>query len=216
MKQDEAKQIIIATLKEKGTVTAHELNYSSKGTLPFVQIYGILSTFVKNSSVQMNESEGKKSYTLIDEEKLSYTLPIVVKTKPTKVKIEKERDEVEEPKEKTKKKIGRDLTTYKFNGIEYNKGRLAHAIVSQASTDKCFGLKEALELFPDEIIKPYGMIKSIKEAKLMSKERPRFFIKPEEEIKLKDCTIAVSNQWTSERIERLIAISKKQLGYKIK
>lgn len=213
MKQEEAKKTIIAAL-EKGTVTAHELNYSSKGTLPFVQIYGILSTFVKNSSVQMNESEGKKSYTLIDAEKLSDTAPIVVKT--TKVKIEKDSDEVEEPKEKTKKKIGRDLTTYKFNGNEYNKGRLAHAIVSQAATDKHFGLKGALEIFPDEIIKPYGMIKSIKDAKEMSKERQRFFIKPEEEIKLKDCTIAVSNQWTSERIEKLIAISKKQLGYKIK
>jgi hypothetical protein len=59
------------------------------------------------------------------------------------------------------------------------------------------------------------MIKPIKEAKEMSKERQRFFIKPEEEIKLRDCSIAVSNQWTPDRMEKLLVIAKK-LGYKIK
>jgi hypothetical protein len=50
----------------------------------------------------------------------------------------------------------------------------------------------------------------------MSKERQRFFIKPEEEMKIRDCSIAVSNQWTVERIQQVISIARKQLGYKIK
>jgi len=214
MKTDKAREIIIEALKEKTTVSAQEINYASKGTLPFVQIYGILSVLINNGSVQLNKSDGKKTYTLIDAEKLNDEVPKNVKTKPEKEKVVKEIEE-DGPKEKPKKKVGRDLTTYKFNGNEYNKGRLAHAIVAQAAKDKRFGLKGALDIFPDELIRPYGMIKPIKEAKEMSKERQRFFIKPEEEIKLRDCSIAVSNQWTPDRMEKLLVIAKK-LGYKIK
>ena len=214
MKTDQAREIIIETLKTKTTVSAQEINYASKGTLPFVQIYGILSVLINNGSVQLNKSDGKKTYTLIDAGKLNDEVPKNVKTKPEKEKVVKEIEE-DGAKEKPKKKVGRDLTTYKFNGNEYNKGRLAHAIVAQAAKDKRFGLKGALEIFPDELIRPYGMIKPIKEAKEMSKERQRFFIKPEEEIKLRDCSIAVSNQWTPDRMEKLLVIAKK-LGYKIK
>lgn len=214
MKTDKAREIIIETLKTKTTVSAQEINYASKGTLPFVQIYGIMSVLINNGSVQLNKSDGKKTYTLIDAEKLNDEVPKNVKAKPEKEKVVKEIEQ-DEPKEKPKKKIGRDLTTYKFNGNEYNKGRLAHAIVAQAAKDKRFGLKGALDIFPDELIRPYGMIKPIKEAKEMSKERQRFFIKSEEEIKLRDCSIAVSNQWTPDRMEKLLVIAKK-LGYKIK
>ncbi len=214
MKTDQAREIIIETLKTKTTVSAQEINYASKGTLPFVQIYSILSVLINNGSVALKNSEGKKMYTLINAEKLNDVVPKNAKSKPEKEKVVKE-IEKDEPKEKVKKKTGRDLTTYKFNGNEYNKGRLAHAIVAQAAKDKRFGLKGALDIFPDELIRPYGMIKPIKEAKEMSKERQRFFIKPEEEIKLRDCSIAVSNQWTPDRMEKLLVIAKK-LGYKIK
>ena len=59
------------------------------------------------------------------------------------------------------------------------------------------------------------MIRKIEEAKEISKDRLRFLIKPDEEIKVRDCIIACSNQWTPDRIEILLNIAKK-LGYKIK
>lgn len=89
-------------------------------------------------------------------------------------------------------------------------------IISKAAKDKRLSLKGALELFPDEIIPPYGLIKPIAEAKKLSKERQRFFIKPEEEVKLRDAVVAVSNQFTPERIQKVIEIGRKQLGYSIK
>lgn len=216
MKTEKAREIIIATLREKITVTAQEINYASKGTLAFVQIYVVLSGLIKNGSVQLNisDDDGKKSYTVIDESKLEDVVIPVEKTKPEKVNKVKEDDD--ETEEKPVKKTGRDLSTYKFNGTEYNKGRLAHAVVSFYVLEKKPSLKALTELFPATLIPPYGMIETIKKAKEISKERPRFFIKPEEEIKLRDCSIAVSNQWTAERIEKLIAIARKQLGYKIK
>lgn len=211
MKTEKARDIIIAALKEKSTITSQEINYASKGTIAFVQIYGILKSLINNGSVQMNESDGKKVYTLIDESKLTDEPKLVVKTKPEKIKpVEKIEDD--EKEEKQKVKTGRDLTTYKFNGIDYNKGRLAHAIISQYAKEKKPTLKAALEMFPDEIVRPYGVIRPIKEAKVLNK---RFFARPEEEIKLRDAVIAVSNQFTPERIAKVIAIGKK-LGYKIK
>jgi hypothetical protein len=206
MKTEDAQATINKMLTEKTTVTAQEVNYATKGKLPFVQIYSILAGMIKAGTVKLNESEGKKSYTLIGEVK-----PVVT---------DKKHDTTESGSEKKvlvkNNQGGRDLTKYKFNGREYNKGRLAHAIIAQAAKDKRLSLKGALELFPDEIIPPYGLIKTISEAKKMSKERQRFFIKPEEEIKLRDAVIAVSNQFTTERIDKVIAIAKKELKYSIK
>lgn len=213
MKTEEAKEFIIKSLKQQTTVKAHEINFQSKGQIALVQIYGIMSKLIKNGSVQMNETDGKKSYTLINVEKLELEPVDTPKVKTVKVKVEKPIEK--EIKEKPKQKTGRDLTTYKFNGIEYNKTRLAHAIVSQYAKDKRPGLKGLLEIFPNDIVKPYGMVQKIELAKDISKDRLRFLIKPEEEIKIRDCSIAVSNQWTPDRIEILLGIAKK-LGYKIK
>ena len=177
MKTEEAKEKIAEMLKEKTTLTPQEINYSSKGTLPFVQIYTILAGFVKTGAVQLNETDGKKSYTLLDANKLTE-----VAAEKTKKQLEKT-EPIKEEEKSTKVKFNqgrRDLTKYKFNGSEYNKGRLALAIIAQYAKDKKPSLKMALEIFPDTLVPPYGVIKPIKEAKQMSKERQRFFIKPEE------------------------------------
>lgn len=210
MKTEEAKAKVIDSLKSKKTITAQEINQNSKGKIPMVQIYGIFSGLIKNGSVKVNESDGKKSYELIDETKLNDV--------PAKKVLEKKKEESDEGKTLgPKPKGGRDLTKYTFNGKkDLNKGRLALEIIAKAAKDKRLSLKGALELFPDEIIPPYGLIKPLAEAKKLSKERQRFFIKPEEEIKLRDAVIAVSNQFTPERIQKVIEIGRKQLGYTIK
>lgn len=216
MKTEEAKEKINELLKEKPELTPQEINYSSKGKIPFVQIYSILNAMVKDGEVLLRESDGKKFYSLGKGSSTQSKTEVKNLNKP---EAESKLTGKKEDADSTKVKInqsGRDLTKYKFNGKEYNKGRLAHAIVAQAVKDKKLGLKGMLELFPDTLIPPYGMIKPIKEAKAMSKERQRFFIKPEEEIKLRDEVIAVSNQFTKDRINSVIAIAKKQLGYSIK
>jgi len=213
MKTEEAKSIVTKMLTEKETVTAQEINYASKGKLPLVQIYGILAAMVKGGAAKLNDSDGKKSYTLVDAKKItagenkSESKP-ELKEEPATGKVSKYAPTVSK----------RDLTRYKFQGQEYNKGRLAHAIIAAAAKDKRLSLKGALELFDPEgnVVPPYGLIKPIAEAKKLSKERQRFFIKPEEEIKLRDAVIAVSNQFTTERIEKVIAVARKELKYTIK
>jgi hypothetical protein len=219
MKTEQVREVIIKTLKEKATVTAHEINAASKGSITFLQIYTVMNVLIKDGAVKMEEKEGKKHYTLIDAKKLKNEIESAPVTKTEQAKSAPVKDEKEEQPEKVvkpKKKAGRDMTTYQFNGNTYNKGRLAHAVIAQYAKEKKPSLKTALELFKDEIVPPYGLIKEIKEARKLSKPYQRFFIKPEEEIKLRDCSIGVSNQWTPERIEALITIARKQLGYKIK
>jgi Fe2+ or Zn2+ uptake regulation protein len=225
MKTEQVREVIIQTLKETTTVTAHQINAASKGSITFLQIYTVMNALIKDGAVQMTESEGKKHYTLVDAEKLkdnAEPAPITKTEQPKEAPEKEEKEKKEEKADKTekvtkpKKKAGRDMTTYQFNGNTYNKGRLAHAVIAQYAKEKKPSLKTALELFKDEIVPPYGLIKEIKEARKLSKPYQRFFIKPEEEIKLRDCSIGVSNQWTPDRIEALITIARKQLGYKIK
>ncbi|MGB3948454.1 MAG: hypothetical protein WBM13_10750 [Bacteroidia bacterium] len=216
MKTEEAKAKITEMLREKTTVSPQEISYETKGKIPFVQIYSILSIMVKSGEVKLKESDGKKNYTLIDAKDIVPQFEKEKKPVAAEISVPSEDNDEGKSTKVKNNQGGRDLTKYKFNGKEYNKGRLAHAIVAQAAKDKRLSLKGALELFPDEIIPPYGLIKPISEAKKMSKERQRFFIKPEEEVKLRDAVIAVSNQFTKDRIESLISIAKVQLGYSIK
>lgn len=142
-----------------------------------------------------------------------------VKDEPQEKNAEKKSEKPQEVNLEKSDEInlgGRNRKTYTFNGVpNLNKGRLALAIVTAYAKEKKPTLKQALELWPDAIVPPYGLIKPIADAKKMSEKYQRFFIKPEEEVKLKDTTVAVSNQMTPERIDKIIAIARK-LGYKIK
>lgn len=96
MKTEEAKAKVIESLKSKKIITAQEINYNSKGKIPMVQIYGIFSGLIKNGSVKLNESDGKKSYELIDESKLNDVPPkkeVSKRKSPTKVNHMQKREE---------------------------------------------------------------------------------------------------------------------------
>lgn len=102
-----------------------------------------------------------------------------------------------------------------MGGETYNKGRLALAIVRQFATSKT-SFAQVIKQFPTDLVKPYGFVVKIELARKLSNPRPRFFLKDTEVIKIKDATIAVSNQLDSARIKAIITIAKKELGYNIK
>ena len=217
MKTEEAKAIIVKSLIEKTIVKANEINNENNGQIAFVQIYGIMAKLIKNGSVQMNETDGKKSYTLIDAEKLNDEPIETLKVKPEKIKVVQgvEKDNLKEPKEKPKKKTGRDLTRYIFHEKEFGKSRLALAIITFYCKENNPSHKMLDEVFPLSLVAPYGTWNPLKSAVEKSKERPRFFTNKNEIISTKQGPIAISNQFTTERIEKIISISK-TLGYKIK
>jgi len=120
---------------------------------------------------------------------------------------------------------GKDFTKYKleFDGSKLEnltKGRLAYHIVRlYVEKQKSITLKSLKEIFPDSIVKinAYGLVQDINYARKKSETRDRYFLKPEELIKLKkdNKTIAVCNQISKKEIDVIIPIARK-LGMKIK
>ncbi len=207
MKNIEAREIILASIKEAGKITAQEINYKSKGKIPIIQINGIAKKLIDEKLIKLEQSD-KTKYFLIGEKEIP----------DTSKKTDKENEDDNEPtiKPKVTESGRRDLSTYKFNGTEYKKGRLALAIVTHYAKEKRPTYKAAQEMFGDEIVPAYGFLRKVAEAKKASKERQRFFIKPEEVIKLRDCEICVSNQIGSGNIGKILAIARKELKYNIR
>jgi hypothetical protein len=114
------------------------------------------------------------------------------------------------------KSTGRDNSKLKFNGQEYGKGPLVRAVIAQHVADNPkITYKQLKEIFPDELLKRFGIFQDETTARSLSGARDRYFFKPEHLIKLKDKTIAVCNQFTSDNIRSFLQAAKKA-GYKIK
>lgn len=113
-----------------------------------------------------------------------------------------------------KKENGRDTSKLKFNGNEYGKGRLVLAVVKKYMEDNPrTTLTKLKEVFPDELQNRYGMVQEVSKAKKLSVDRDRFFLKPEDLIKVGDKKVAVCSQFGS---NNLPLKHLKSLGFVIK
>ena len=123
------------------------------------------------------------------------------------------------PKEETKEPTTRDNSKYEFNGVaNLGKGPLVRAIVAKYVEDNPdVTFKQLKDIFPDTLMKRFGVFANETEAKKLSGNKPRYFMKEEQMIKIKGQKeqIAICNQWTATLIEPFIAVAK-NLGYKIK
>lgn len=78
----------------------------------------------------------------------------------------------------------KDSSKYKFEGVEYGKGPLVRAIVSKYVKDNPkTTYKQLKEVFPDELLKRFGIIQDEKTAKEIAPKGKRYFDKPEQMIK---------------------------------
>jgi len=115
-------------------------------------------------------------------------------------------------------KKGRDNSVYIYQGAEYKKGRLVHKIISDhvAAAKGKMTYEQLRSAFPESIQKRFNVFKKEAETQaLNSAGRERFFSKPEELIKLKNATIAVTNQWTAQSLAPFLKVAA-SLGYKVK
>jgi hypothetical protein len=97
-----------------------------------------------------------------------------------------------------------------YNGQSFHKGKLVDTIIREYVKEKNPTLAELKSVFPDSLLKTYGIFQEINTAK----EKPgRYFT--HKSITLNGGKrIAVCNQWTSENIQPVLAVAKK-LGYKV-
>ena len=111
----------------------------------------------------------------------------------------------------------KDTTKYKFNGIEFGKSRLVLEVIkSHVANHPEITFNQLGSNFPLNLQGKLGTFATIESANEIysSTGHERHYIKPEEQLKLADCVIAVSNQWGIGNINGFINTAKK-LGYKI-
>lgn len=114
-------------------------------------------------------------------------------------------------------KSSRDTTKYLFNGDQLGKSRLVLEVIKfYIKTHPEITYSELVSKLPLNLQGNLGTFATIEKANTIYNQagHKRHFIKPDEQIKLADCTIAVSNQWGIGNIRGFIDQAK-LLGYKI-
>lgn len=126
-------------------------------------------------------------------------------------KTAKDGNKSEAPTKKTSGK--KDFSTFKFQGKDFRKGRLPLAIIAAWCEEHEPTLAQLEAAWPSKEIRPYGygLFRIASEAKKINEQsgRIRFFTKPEELVKIKGQTIAVTNQITGELLSRFLIVAKK-------
>ncbi|HVA98677.1 MAG TPA: hypothetical protein VNG53_07250 [Bacteroidia bacterium] len=155
---------------------------------------------------------------------------VEVKTLDKKaVKVVTPKEEIKEAAKKVEKKVkkeeeekdelvfnseGRNTDKLKFNGELYGKGRLGLAVAKKYMQDNPqTTIAKLKEVFPDELNKRYGFFQTVDKAKKISGDRDRYFLKPEDLIKVDNKKIAICNQFGS---HNLPLKHFKSLGFVIK
>jgi len=166
---------------------------------------GVVSVTGKGKDISYSLKPKQKK-----EEKVEAAPPVTVEGTEENAPTEKTE------KVKTKSTGTRDNRKFKFDGQEYGKGPLVRAIVeSYAKKNPKTTIALLKKVFPDELLHRYGIFQEIKDAKKLSGNRDRYFMKPEQLIKVKDGAVAVCNQFTAENIQPFLKVAKEQ-GFTVK
>ena len=200
-------------------------------TVKGIQLEGALSKLLKEKILKVEVKEGQKFYfvnpeipeTKIPEEKntaeVNATATSQGKKSASKGKKEKpeaktkDDDEVTEksPDKKGQSDSKRDMKKYRFDNQQYGKSNLVLAVVKKyVEKHKNITAAKLKEVFPDELLQRFGVFQTVVKAKqFTSGGRERFFLKPEQVVKISGGPIAISNQWTSESIQPFLKIARK-------
>lgn len=113
--------------------------------------------------------------------------------------------------------VKKDYSKYYFNDVEYGKGRLVLAVVTDfVSSNPGMTINKLKNIFPKYIQGSIGVLNELQyvQNKYEGKNHQRHFLKPYELIRLKDCTVAVSTEWSMGNIDNFIRHAK-MIGYMI-
>ncbi len=116
-----------------------------------------------------------------------------------------------------KRPASKDTTQYLFEGKKLGKGRLVLAIVKRhVEANPAITFAELEKAFPKSCQGSVGVVATVDQANYIysTTGRKRHFLDPEDLIKLRDVTAAVSSQWGTGNIDRLLKRSG-ELGYKV-
>ncbi|RZL20476.1 MAG: hypothetical protein EOO89_00110 [Pedobacter sp.] len=175
-------------------------------------LFNLLKKMQAEGEIIEGEEAGQKLYSMISDN--AEQQPDEVAAASEKTESLPSNDEDQSEADVISK--GRDNSKFKFNGEEYGKGPLVRAVVAQYVADNPTVTYDQLkELFPDELLKRFGIFQNLETATQIANKGNRYFTKPEQIIELVDEKIVVCNQFTLAKIQPFLKVAKK-LGYKIK
>jgi len=105
------------------------------------------------------------------------------------------------------KYLSKDYSKFIFNGQEHNKGRLVNAVIKHyVESNPATTFAELKTKFPDKIQGSFGVFDAKTKAEDIYQRwgHKRHYVNPDEEIKLKDETIATCTQWNPENIKQFL------------
>jgi hypothetical protein len=189
-----------------------------------IMVRKVLKDFQTENIIAANDEDG--SYTFVSKKNGA-----TVESKVESKKLDKKEAAKPEPKAgKTVEKknededlgpktyTGRDNSKYDFDGQKaLSKGRLVLAIVRKYVEDNPkASIAKLQEVFDSQKVQPrYGVVEEVGKAKKHTKNnRDRYFLKPEDIIKVANQKAAVTNQWGADSLKPLLAVAK-TLGYKV-
>lgn len=202
MKIEEVKTRIIQAFLKHKEVTAQQLNYTPYN-IPFVQSYGVLAHLIERGAVI---KDNDRTYTLIDKEQMVKAFGMDAPVEPKSKKIDKPVPVL----------TGRNTSQYVFEKIKRSKGQTVLAVVKAYVRDnKNVTYEKLLTVFPPQV-KRFGTINTLEKAQELSPDpqRPRYFLKEQDVINLKNQKVVVTNQWTHSAFLEFVVLVK-DLGYKI-
>lgn len=110
----------------------------------------------------------------------------------------------------------RNRQGYQFNGTVYGKGPLVLAVIRQhVDSNPGITYNDLKDVFPDELLKSYGIFRRLDAAQEASRKRKRYFLKDDQLVTVTDGQIAICNQFTADNIGAFIEKAK-EVGYDIK
>ncbi len=175
-------------------------------------IRGALKHFQAENLVTVSDAG---EYTFVSKKNATTVEPKAATKDDKKADKKTEEEEGLGPKSYT----GRDNTKYAFNGQDkLSKGRLVHAVIKKyTESNPKASLTKLEEVFDSQKIQPrFGVIAEHSAAKKMTKNNvDRYFLKPEDILKVGDKKIAVCNQWSADTLKPFLKIAA-SLGMKIK
>lgn len=189
MNNKELKSRVEELLKENGKLTVNEIAEYAGEEVALIQIHKVMS--------QLKQS-GRVEEFSIDKVKYYESIQLVGESKQSK----------------------RDMTRYEFNGEKnLGKGRLALLVVRKYVVENNPTYKELKRIFPDSIVRPYGVVQHLSKARELSPDpkRKRYFLNDEDVIVLnrgQQRKVVVTNQWTPQRFLGLLAVAD-DLGYQV-
>lgn len=111
-----------------------------------------------------------------------------------------------------------DRTRYVFDGLDYGKGRLVHAVIKKyLQENKNITYSELEKTFPKTIQGNHGVFDTFENAnELYSRYRyKRHFLNEEDVLIVGNTHIAICSQWGIGNINNFLKLVKEQLKYKI-